>query len=76
MPPRMASRKRATLLGESLDGLQKTEQIQRLFLPQGVIVVSGHAPTERAELAVKKEGAPGWAILTAWTRSPRRCRGS
>jgi two-component system, cell cycle sensor histidine kinase and response regulator CckA len=42
------------LLGESLDGLQVIDQIQRLFPAQKVIVVSGHAPTERAELAVKK----------------------
>jgi DNA-binding LacI/PurR family transcriptional regulator/signal transduction histidine kinase/ActR/RegA family two-component response regulator len=42
------------LLGESLDGLQVIEQIHRLFPAQKVIVVSGHAPTERAELAVKK----------------------
>jgi len=42
------------LLGESLDGLQVIEQILRLFPAQKVIVVSGHAPTERAELAVKK----------------------
>lgn len=42
------------LLGEALDGLQVIEQIQRLFPTQKVIVVSGHAPTERAELAVKK----------------------
>jgi DNA-binding LacI/PurR family transcriptional regulator/signal transduction histidine kinase/ActR/RegA family two-component response regulator len=42
------------LLGESLDGLQIIEQIQRLFPAQKVIVVSGHAPTERAERAVKK----------------------
>jgi len=42
------------LLGESLDGLQVIEQIQRLFPTQKVIVVSGHAPTDRAELAVKK----------------------
>ena len=38
----------------SLDGLQIIEQIQRLFPAQKVIVASGHAPTERAELAVKK----------------------
>jgi len=43
------------LLGESRDGLQIIEQIQRLFPAQKVIVVSGHAPTERAELAVKKD---------------------
>ena len=42
------------LLGEVLDGLQVIEQIQRLFPAQKVIVVSGHAPTERAELAVKQ----------------------
>jgi DNA-binding LacI/PurR family transcriptional regulator/signal transduction histidine kinase/ActR/RegA family two-component response regulator len=42
------------LLGEALDGLQVIEQIQRLFPVQKVIVVSGHAPTERAELAVRK----------------------
>ena len=42
------------LLGEPLDGLQVIEQIQLLFPAQKVIVVSGHAPTERVELAVKK----------------------
>jgi DNA-binding LacI/PurR family transcriptional regulator/signal transduction histidine kinase/ActR/RegA family two-component response regulator len=42
------------LLGESIDGLQVIEQIQRLFPAQKVIVVSGHAPTERAELSAKK----------------------
>jgi DNA-binding LacI/PurR family transcriptional regulator/signal transduction histidine kinase/ActR/RegA family two-component response regulator len=42
------------LLGEVLDGLQIIDQIQRLFPDQKAIVVSGHAPTERAELAVKK----------------------
>ena len=42
------------VLGEALDGLQVIEQIQRLFPEQKVIVASGHAPTERAELAVKK----------------------
>jgi DNA-binding LacI/PurR family transcriptional regulator/signal transduction histidine kinase/ActR/RegA family two-component response regulator len=42
------------VLGEALDGLQIIEQIQRLFPDQKVIVVSGHAPTERAELAVRK----------------------
>jgi DNA-binding LacI/PurR family transcriptional regulator/signal transduction histidine kinase/ActR/RegA family two-component response regulator len=42
------------VLGEVLDGLQIIERIQRLFPTQKVIVVSGHAPTERAELAVKK----------------------
>jgi CheY-like chemotaxis protein len=42
------------VLGEVLDGLQVIEHIQRLFPAQKVIVVSGHAPTERAELAVAK----------------------
>jgi len=42
------------VLGEALDGLQVIEQIHRLFPALKVIVVSGHAPTERAELAVKK----------------------
>jgi DNA-binding LacI/PurR family transcriptional regulator/signal transduction histidine kinase/ActR/RegA family two-component response regulator len=42
------------VLGEVLDGLQVIEQIQRLFPAQKVIVVSGHAPTERAQLAVKR----------------------
>ena len=42
------------VLGEVFDGLQIIEQIQRLFPAQKVIVVSGHAPTERAELAVKR----------------------
>src|SRR4029453_11383445 len=41
-------------LGEVLDGLQIIEQIQRLFPAQKVIVASGHAPTERAELAMKR----------------------
>jgi DNA-binding LacI/PurR family transcriptional regulator/signal transduction histidine kinase/ActR/RegA family two-component response regulator len=42
------------VLGEVLDGLQIIERIQRLFPNQKVIVASGHAPTDRAELAVKK----------------------
>ena len=42
------------LLGEVMDGLQIIDRIQRLFPAQKVIVVSGHAPTERAELAVSK----------------------
>lgn len=41
------------LLGEALDGLEIIEQIQRLFPTQKAIVVSGHAPTERAERAVE-----------------------
>jgi len=42
------------VLGEALDGLQIIEQIQRLFPAQKVIMASGHAPTDRAERAVKK----------------------
>jgi DNA-binding LacI/PurR family transcriptional regulator/signal transduction histidine kinase/ActR/RegA family two-component response regulator len=42
------------MLGEALDGLQIIEQIQRLFPSQKIVVVSGHAPTERAESAVQK----------------------
>ena len=43
------------VMGEALDGLQIIEQIQRLFPAQKVIVASGHAPSERAELAVQKD---------------------
>jgi signal transduction histidine kinase/DNA-binding LacI/PurR family transcriptional regulator/ActR/RegA family two-component response regulator len=42
------------LLGERLDGLQIFEQIQLLFPAQKAILASGHAPNERAELAVQK----------------------
>jgi CheY-like chemotaxis protein len=42
------------VLGEVLDGLQVIDKIHRLFPAQKVIVVSGHAPTERAQLAVDK----------------------
>jgi CheY-like chemotaxis protein len=42
------------ILGEQLDGLHILEEIQQLFPDQKAIVASGHAPTERAELAVKK----------------------
>ena len=42
------------VLGEVLDGLQIIEQIQRHFPDQKAIVASGHAPTERAERAVRK----------------------
>ena len=42
------------VLGEMLDGLQIFDLIQRLFPSQKAIVASGHAPTERAELAVSK----------------------
>ena len=63
------------VLGEGLDGLQIIEQIQRWFPAQKVIVVSGHAPTERAELAVKMGltwlGKPYG--MDAW---PRRSSGS
>ncbi|HSY39337.1 MAG TPA: ATP-binding protein, partial [Polyangia bacterium] len=43
------------VMGEALDGLQIIEQIQRLFPAQKIIVASGHAPVERAELAVQKD---------------------
>ena len=42
------------VLGEMLDGLQVFELIQQLFPSQKAIVASGHAPSERAELAVSK----------------------
>jgi DNA-binding LacI/PurR family transcriptional regulator/signal transduction histidine kinase/CheY-like chemotaxis protein len=42
------------VLGESLDGLQIFELIQRLFPEQKAIVASGHAPSERVGLAVDK----------------------
>jgi signal transduction histidine kinase/CheY-like chemotaxis protein len=42
------------VLNEVLDGLQVFELIQRLFPAQRAIVASGHAPNERAELAVSK----------------------
>ena len=42
------------VLNEMLDGLQIFELIQRLFPAQKAIVASGHAPSERAELAVSK----------------------
>ena len=42
------------MLGEALDGLQIVEQVQQLFPAQKSIVTSGHAPSERAERAVKK----------------------
>jgi DNA-binding LacI/PurR family transcriptional regulator/signal transduction histidine kinase/CheY-like chemotaxis protein len=42
------------VLNEMLDGLQVFELIQRLFPAQKAIVASGHAPNERAELAVSK----------------------
>jgi signal transduction histidine kinase/DNA-binding LacI/PurR family transcriptional regulator/ActR/RegA family two-component response regulator len=42
------------VLNEILDGLQVFELIQRLFPAQKAIVASGHAPNERAELAVNR----------------------
>jgi DNA-binding NtrC family response regulator len=42
------------VLGEMLDGLQVFELIQQMFPDQKAIVASGHAPNERAELAVSK----------------------
>lgn len=42
------------VLGERIDGLELFEMIQRLFPSQRAIVVSGHAPTARAEQAMNK----------------------
>jgi phosphoserine phosphatase RsbU/P len=42
------------LLSETEDGLQIFEHVQRLFPEQKAIIASGHAPNQRAELAVKK----------------------
>jgi DNA-binding LacI/PurR family transcriptional regulator/signal transduction histidine kinase/ActR/RegA family two-component response regulator len=42
------------VLGEMFDGLQIFEQIQHLFPGQKAIMASGHAPSERAELAISK----------------------
>lgn len=41
------------LLGEALDGLQVIETIQSMFPGQKAIIVSGHAPNERADNAIK-----------------------
>ena len=41
------------LLGEALDGLQVVEQIQAVVPRQKAIIVSGHAPNERADNAIK-----------------------
>ena len=42
------------VLGEMLDGLQIFELIARRFPGQNAILASGHAPSERAELAISK----------------------
>ena len=42
------------VLGETLDGLQILELIRELFPKQKAILASGHAPSERAELAVSQ----------------------
>jgi phosphoserine phosphatase RsbU/P len=42
------------LLREELDGLQVFQQIQSLFPRQKAIIASGHAPPERAALAIEK----------------------
>lgn len=42
------------LLGETLDGLEVIEQIHTLFPAQKAIIVSGHAPNERAEAAIQR----------------------
>jgi len=41
------------LLGEALDGLQVVEQLQAVVPKQKAIIVSGHAPNERADNAIK-----------------------
>ncbi|MBN2191430.1 MAG: substrate-binding domain-containing protein [Polyangiaceae bacterium] len=45
------------ILNEGEDGLRLLEEIRQLFPDQRVIIASGHAPTERAELAVAR-GVP------------------
>ena len=42
------------VLGEALDGLADLRAHPQLFPAQKAIVASGHAPNERAELAVDK----------------------
>jgi DNA-binding LacI/PurR family transcriptional regulator/signal transduction histidine kinase/ActR/RegA family two-component response regulator len=42
------------ILNEPEDGLQVLEHIQNLFPAQRAVLASGHAPSERAELAVSK----------------------
>lgn len=42
------------LLREAMDGLEVLEEIHTLFPKQKAIVVSGQAPTERADLAAKR----------------------
>jgi signal transduction histidine kinase/DNA-binding LacI/PurR family transcriptional regulator/ActR/RegA family two-component response regulator len=41
------------LLGEAMDGLQVIEKIQTMFPTQKAIIVSGHAPNERADNAIR-----------------------
>lgn len=41
------------LLGEALDGLQVVEQLQTLVPKQKAIIISGHAPNERTDNAIK-----------------------
>jgi CheY-like chemotaxis protein len=43
------------VLGQGEDGLEVFERIRQLFPDQRGILSSGHAPTERAELAVARE---------------------
>jgi signal transduction histidine kinase/ActR/RegA family two-component response regulator len=42
------------VLGEGRDGLAVIEEIRRLFPAQKAILLSGYAPTERVELAMRK----------------------
>jgi len=41
------------LLGAAMDGLQVIEKIQTMFPQQKAIIVSGHAPNERADNAIR-----------------------
>jgi signal transduction histidine kinase/ActR/RegA family two-component response regulator len=43
------------ILNEDCDGLLVSERIRELFPAQRVIIASGHAPTERVELALRRE---------------------
>jgi hypothetical protein len=42
------------LLGEAANGLQVIDPIHAMFPEQKFIIVSGHAPNDRTDLAIKK----------------------
>jgi CheY-like chemotaxis protein len=48
------------ILNDGYDGLQISERIRALFPDQRVIIASGHAPTDRTDLAVH-QGVP-WLV--------------